>query len=65
MRQTERKRERQTEQKRERLCTEILSQERLRDERDSPRVEWRALRIRGGNLIQTKSVFWIFRCQSI
>jgi len=30
-----------------------------------PQVEWRGLRIGGGNLIHRKVVFCIFRCQSI
>jgi len=31
----------------------------------SPRVEWRGLKIGGGNLLFLKGVFCIFRCQSI
>ena len=31
----------------------------------TPRVEWRGLEIGGGNWIQNKSVYWIFRCQPI
>jgi len=30
-----------------------------------PRVEWRGLKIEGGNLIHRQVVFCIFRCQSI
>ena len=31
----------------------------------TPRVEWRGLKIGGGNLIHRKVVFCIFRCKSI
>ena len=31
----------------------------------NPRVEWRGLKIGGGNLVYRKDVFCIFRCQSI
>ena len=48
-----------------------LNREREREthtlniEGDYPWVEWRGLKIGGGNILPQKGVFCIFRCQSI